>query len=192
MTTVTRFNDGRRVEESDVFAMGGQVRQRRFSFEERTRAGEVTRRFTVDFETGRAQSWRRSATGEIAQSEKVLRGTRDAFAGLGVMLAIKNLHAALDSGAPATLGVVAFVPSPLVVDVTVARVEQTDLAIGGRVLPASRYRIRPDIPGVVKVFMKAPDQTMWFTRASPPAFLRADINLVEPSDPVVRFEALGG
>jgi hypothetical protein len=66
--------------------------------------------------------------------------------------------------------------------------------MGARTLAAERFVIHPQIPlaFIAKLFVKAPDQYLWFYRPAPPAFLRADIPLAEPSDPILRIELIGG
>jgi hypothetical protein len=66
--------------------------------------------------------------------------------------------------------------------------------MGGRTLPAERFVIHPEIPlaFIAKLFVKAPDQYLWFYKHSPIAFLRADVPLAEPSDPIIRIEVIGG
>ena len=46
--------------------------------------------------------------------------------------------------------------------------------MGGRRLPAARYVIHPDVPWFARLFVKAPDQYLWYYRPDPPAFLRAE------------------
>jgi hypothetical protein len=187
-----RFRDGRRVQEKAVLAQTPELAQLRWEWEER-RGDEVLRSFSVDLETGRALASKRKDNGEVEHWEENLedaRKTGRAFAGLGFMYAIKNLTDELDRGEQVQLTAVAFTPKPRTVTVTVRRDLVGELTMAGRKLPAERFQIHPDVPSVAKIFVKAPDLYLWFYRPSPPAFLRADIPLAEPSDPVVRIEVL--
>ena len=186
----TDYQDGRHVEETTTLTTAHQLVQQRWSFEER-RGKDVLRRFTVDFISGRATSWKKDPDGKIEQSDKVLKDARGAFAGIGIAYAVKNLTRRLEAGETVPLSVVGFTPGPRVASVTVSRSETADLAIAGRKLAASRDRIHPEVPGLVKVFVKAPDQYLWFSRPSPPALLRAEINEIEPTDPVIHIEPIG-
>jgi hypothetical protein len=80
------------------------------------------------------------------------------------------------------------------VKVSIRRDQEGSLTMGGRTLAAERFVIHPEIPlaFIAKLFVKAPDQYLWFYKPSPPAFLRADIPLAEPSDPTIRIELIGG
>ena len=48
------------------------------------------------------------------------------------------------------------------------------------------------VVGVLQPTLTAPDQFLWFYRPAPPMFLRADIPLAEPSDPMIRIELIPG
>ena len=102
------------------------------------------------------------------------------------MYAIKNLIERLDKGEKIELTAVVFTAKPRTVTVTVSRDQLGELTMAGRKLPAERYVIHPEVPWIARLFVKAPDQYLWFYRPSPPAFLRADIPLGETGDPQVR------
>jgi hypothetical protein len=110
------------------------------------------------------------------------------------MYAVKNLAGDLEKGGEVELTAVAFTPKPRTVKVSIRRDQEEPLTMGGRTLAAERFVIHPEIPlaFIAKLFVKAPDQYLWFYKPSPPAFLRADIPLAEPSDPIIRIELLGG
>jgi hypothetical protein len=186
------FNDGRVVEEKTVFAQRPELSQLRWSWEERQGA-DVQRSYSVDFTTGHAVAHKRGEEAREAHLDDARKPGR-AFAGVGFMYAVKNLTEDLDKGAKVELTAVAFTPGPRTVTVTVQRDLERNLTMGGRTLPAERFVIHPEIPFafIAKLFVKAPDQYLWFYRPSPPAFLRADIPLAEPSDPFIRIELIGG
>ncbi len=108
------------------------------------------------------------------------------------MYAVKNLTGRLDQGEKIQLTAVVFTAKPRTVTVSISRDRVGELTMGGRRLPAERYVIHPEVPWIAKLFVKAPDQYLWFYRPAPPAFLRADIPLAEPSDPMIRIELLPG
>jgi len=186
------FKDGRTVEEKTVLQQHPELAQLRWSWEER-KGSEVQRSYSVDFTTGHAVAHKR---GEDVREDRLddARKLGQAFAGVGFMYAVKNLAADLEKGGEIELIAVAFTPKPRTVTVSVRRDQEGSLAMGGRTLGADRFVIHPEIPlaFIAKLFVKAPDQYLWFYQPSPPAFLRADIPLAEPSDPIVRIELIGG
>jgi hypothetical protein len=186
------FKDGRVVEEQTVLAQHPELAQLRWSWEER-KGSEVERSYSIDFTTGHAVVHKR---GEDVREDHLdeAKNLGHAFAGVGFMYAVKNLTADLEKGAEVELTAVAFTPKPRTVKVSIRRDQEGSLAMGGRKLPAERFVVHPEIPlaFIAKLFVKAPDQYLWFYKPSPPAFLRADIPLAEPSDPIIRIELIGG
>ena len=108
------------------------------------------------------------------------------------MYAVKNLTERLDRGEKIELTAVVFTAKPRTVTVSISRDLVGELGMGNRRLPAERYVIHPEVPWIARLFVKAPDQYLWYYRPAPPAFLRADIPLAEPGDPIVRIELLPG
>jgi hypothetical protein len=192
VTATYDFEDGRVVEEQTVLQQHPELAQLRWSWEER-KGKEVERSYSIDFTTGHAVVHKR---GEEDRDDHLddARKLGRAFAGVGFMYAVKNLAADLEKGGEIELTAVAFTPKPRTVTVSVRRDLEGSLAMGGRTLPAERFVVHPEIPlaFIAKLFVKAPDQYLWFYRPSPPAFLRADIPLAEPSDPIIRIELIGG
>jgi hypothetical protein len=192
VTGTYQFNDGRVVEEQTVLSQHPELAQLRWSWEER-QGSEVQRSYSIDFTTGHAVVHKR---GEDVREDTLedARKPGHAFAGVGFMYAVKNLTAELDQGREIELTAVAFTPKPRTVTVSIKRDLEGSLAGGGRTLGAERFVIHPEIPlaFVARLFVKAPDQYLWFYRPSPPAFLRADIPLAEPSDPIIHIELVGG
>jgi len=184
------MRDGRRIEEQSVLAQRPELRQLRWSWEER-RGDQVVRAFSVDLETGHAVARKRAEDGVDSWDEH-LDDARGAFCGIGFMYAVKNLTERLDRGERIELTAVAFTPKPRTGTVSISRDQVGELTMSGRVLPAERYLIHPEVSAIAKLFVKAPDQYLWFYRPSPPAFLRADIPLGETGDPQVRIELLPG
>jgi hypothetical protein len=186
------FKDGRVVEEQTVLAQHPELAQLRWSWEER-KGSEVTRSYSIDFTTGHAIAHKR---GEDAREDHLddAKQLGHAFAGVGFMYAVKNLVADLEKGGEVELTAVAFTPKPRTVKVSIRRDQEGPLVMGGRTLSAERFVVHPEIPlaFIAKLFVKAPDQYLWFYKPSPPAFLRADIPLAEPSDPIIRIELIGG
>jgi len=186
------FKDGRVVEEQTVLSQHPELAQLRWSWEER-KGSEVERSYSIDFTTGHAVVHKR---GEDVREDHLddAKNLGHAFAGVGFMYAVKNLTAELDKGGEVELTAVAFTPKPRTVKVSIRRDQESSLTMGGRKLPAERFVVHPEIPlaFIAKLFVKAPDQYLWFYKPSPPAFLRADIPLAEPSDPIIRIELIGG
>jgi hypothetical protein len=192
VTATYEFKDGRSVEEKTVLRQHPDLAQLRWSWEEKS-GSEVQRSYSIDFTTGHAVVHKR---GEEVREDTLddARNLGKAFAGVGFMYAVKNLIAELEKGGEAELTAVAFTPKPRTVKVSIRRDFEGSLAMGGRTLGAERFVVHPEIPlaFIAKLFVKAPDQYLWFYKPSPPAFLRADIPLAEPSDPMIRIELIGG
>jgi len=186
------FEDGRVVEEQTVLQQHPELAQLRWSWEER-KGTEVLRSYSIDFITGHAVVHKRGEDDREDQLDDA-RKPGHAFAGVGFMYAVKNLIPDLEKGGEIELTAVAFTPKPRTVTVSVRRDQEGSLAMGGRTLGAERFVVHPQIPlaFIAKLFVKAPDQYLWFYRPSPPAFLRADIPLAEPSDPIIRIEVIAG
>jgi len=184
------LRDGRRIEEKTILEQRPRLRQLFWSWEEK-RGGEVQRSYAVDLATGHATARKRTSDGVDTWDDR-LDDTKDAFVGVGFMYAVKNLTERLDKGETVKMTAVAFTAKPRTVTVSVSRDQVGELAMGGRTLGASRYKIHPEVPWFARLFVHAPDQFLWYYRPAPPAFLRADIPMAEPSDPIIRIELLPG
>ena len=62
--------------------------------------------------------------------------------------------------------------------------------MAGRSIPADHYTIHPDIPGIVKLFVHAPDSEVWLFGSGPAAFLRFQGAFAEPDDEVIRVDVI--
>jgi hypothetical protein len=187
---VYEFHDGRQIREVTELEQQPRMRQLSWSWEER-RGAEVLRSYAVDLTTGHATVRKRTSDGWDTWDEH-LDDTAGAFVGVGFMYAIKNLTERLDRGEKIQLTAVVFTAKPRTVTVTISRDQVGELTMAGRKLPAERYVIHPEVPWIARLFVKAPDQYLWFYRPAPPMFLRADIPLAEPSDPMIRIELIPG
>jgi hypothetical protein len=184
------FRDGRRVEEQAVLRQQPELEQLRWSFIEQ-RGNEVLRRFEADLVGRSATAQKKEENGELKHWEESLEiEPGKTFAGVGFMYAVKNLGDRLDRGEKVQLRAVAFTPQPRTVTVTVMHEGVETLRFGSRRFQADRIAIHPEIPAIARPFVKAPDQHLWFYRAFPPTLLRAEIALAEPSDPIIRIDAL--
>jgi hypothetical protein len=184
------LRDGRRLQETTVLEQRPQLRQLFWTWKE-TRGDQVLREFSVDLTTGHATARKKSGDGFDTWDDH-LDGTKDAFAGVGFMYAVKNLTERLDRGEKIEVTAVVFTTKPRTVTVSISRDQVGELTMGNRRIPAERYVIHPEVPWIARLFVKAPDQYLWYYRPSPPAFLRADIPVAEPGDPIIRIELLPG
>jgi hypothetical protein len=187
---VYEFRDGRRVEEQAVLRQQPELEQLRWSFIDQ-RGDELLRRFEVDLAARSATAQKKEENGELKHwGESLEIEPGKTFAGVGFMYAVKNLGDRLDRGEKVQLRAVGFTPQPRTVTVTVMHEGAETLRFGSRQFRAARIAIHPEIPAIARLFVKAPDQHLWFYRDPPPTLLRAEIPLAEPSDPIIRIDAL--
>ncbi len=176
-----RFADGLVAEERDELHAGEALTQERFSWVER-RGGLETRRFEVDFTRGEATAVTQDGKGAPRREHARLDLPRDrAFAGYGVALAASQLG--LGAGAKAELTLVAFTPAPRAVRLEVRREGEEALPVAGRPIPCDRYTLHPVLPFPISLVVHPRDAHLWFTRAAPPALVRAEQGLVAKGDP---------
>ena len=181
--------DGRHVQERAELAIGAQLQQLSWSWEE-TRGGLLLRHFDVDFRTGRAFALKTGPkSGQWSEHVEIKPG--ETFAGVGFSFAIKNLHRRLEAGESVGLTAVAFTPSPRTADVTIRKEATETIRVQGRPVLADRIAIHPEIPWIARPFVHAPDQHLWFSHAEPPMLLRVEGNFIEPDDPILRIEPFG-
>jgi hypothetical protein len=182
------FDDGRRVEERDVFRAGAHLAQTRFSWTERS--GErVLRHFEVDFSTGHALTVTHDDGGDLRRDEERLDlSAGPAFAGYGAALAVGQL--ALPEGTEAEVVFVAFTPKPRVVTLGVRRDGEDRIGAAGRLIPCDRITLHPKIPFPLSLFAGAKDGHLWFTRDPPPALVRAEQALMAKDDPTVVVDVI--
>ena len=185
------FSDGRRVEEISQLRQKPKLTQEKWSWRE-SRGDQTLRRFQIDFAGGKATAEKREGDQQKTWSEDVKIEPGQTFAGFGFVLAIKELREKLLGGAHAEIKTIGFTPKPhgLSIDVSHAGVE--DMAMGGRRVRGDRFLLRPKIPRIVKVFVTIPDYSVWLVSPAPAGFLRMEGPLMEPSDPLIRIDLMGG
>lgn len=186
----TSFNwkDGRRTAETQLFQQGSQLIPVHWHWEER-RGDVVLSAFDVDFTTGNATAQTDDGHGhkkEWHDHFKIHPGTT--FAGSGFVYALKNVAPGLTKGNMVELEAVGFTPRPRTAKVRLSLVGTETLTHGGKPVQANRYLIRPDVPGVARLFVKVPDTSVWLLPSNPPALLAAEGPVMLPSDPIVRTE----
>jgi hypothetical protein len=124
-------------------------------------------------------------------SEKVLNGTLDlppdVYNGM-VIMAAKNLA----KGASETVHLVAFTPTPRLVQLELAPAGEQKVLIGELMKTATRYVLKPRLGGWLKLFATLtgrlpPDSHVWMIRDEPPAFVRFEGQL-STMGPVWRIE----
>jgi hypothetical protein len=185
------FRDGRRVEELSELRQKPELTQEKWSWRE-SRGDETLRRFQIDFAAGKAMAEKREGGAQKSWSEEVKIEPGRTFADFGFVLAIKERRAKLLGGAHDEIKTIGFTPKPhaLAVDVSYVGLEQ--MAMGGRIVRGDRFLLRPKIPRIVKVFVKIPDYSVWLANPPPAGFLRMEGPLMEPSDPLIRIDLMGG
>ena len=185
------FRDGRRVEEISELRQKPELRQEKWSWRE-SRGEETLRRFQIDFAAGKATVEKREGDKLKSWSEEVKIEPGRTFAGFGFVLAIKELRAKLLGGAHVEIKTIGFTPKPRGLSVDVSHVGLEEMAMGGRMLRGDRFLLQPKIPRIVKVFVKIPDYSVWLANPPPAGFLRMEGPLMEPSDPIIRIDLMGG
>jgi hypothetical protein len=181
---------GGRIEEKAAFRLHPQLMQKEWSWRE-LKDDTLQREYKVDFSSGKATA-RKRENGEMKEwSDQVEIERGRSFAGFGFALALQNLRDHLTKGEAIELKAVGFNPKPKVVTVKLSWQGADRVPMSGRQLRGDHFVIRPEIPAIVKVFVKLPDTHIWLT--PPPAgFLRLEGPLVEPSDPLIRVDLLSG
>jgi hypothetical protein len=191
VSLVFDLTDGRHIEEHDVFRLGpGELTQERWQWVEK-RATQVLRSYEVDLRSGVAKGFKRENGKDHTSSETLKVDPQRTFAGSGFSLALKNLSGTLKKAGEVELWAVACTPQPHAVKVKVRSLGEEDVKASGTTVRAEHYVIEPEIPWIVRLFVKVPPNHVWFAKAPPPQFLRAEGPLVEPTDPIVRTEAQG-
>ena len=179
-----RYADGRRIEESAVFQQKPELVQERWTWRERT--GErTTRQFSMDFSTGRATGLTRKGDKTRRYNEQLKVEPGRTFAGVGFVLAAKNLLPRLRQGEDVELQAIAITPKPRKAKVKLSREGNESVAVGGKTLTTERVVIHPEI-GLAALVVKAPDTSLYFVGAETPVMVGGLGPLLEPGDPVVR------
>ncbi|HZX96186.1 MAG TPA: hypothetical protein VFE90_16825 [Myxococcales bacterium] len=181
------FPDGRSVVERAAVRLHPQLVQESWDWTER-KGEALIRQYEVDFHTRRAVATRVDQHKRWKEDLDIEPGKT--FAGIAFVAVIKALRDDLAPGQKFDLKAVAFTPKPRIAPVNVIRRGAENIEMAGRSLPADHYTIHPDIPGVVKLFVKAPDQEVWLFGGGPPAFLRFQGPMAEPDDPVIRVDLI--
>jgi hypothetical protein len=185
------FSDGRRVEEICEFKQKTKLTQEKWSWRE-SRGDQTLRRFQIDFPGGKATAEKREGGQQKSWSEDVKIEPGQTFAGFGFVLAIKELREKLLGGAHAEIKTIGFTPKPRGLSVDVSHVGVEEMAMGGRTVRGDRFLLRPKIPRIVKLFITIPDYSIWLVSPPPAGFLRMEGPLMEPSDPLIRIDLMGG
>jgi hypothetical protein len=185
------FSRDRWTEEQSVLLQEPTLVHERWSWLE-MRAGQVYRKFEVDFRSGNATAETREG-GEVHRwSEHLDLVPGRAFAGGAWPLAIRQCRERLLHGETIELQGVGFTPKPKMGTVEITHDGIDRLLMADRSLTGDRFRIHPKILWVVKLFVDVPDSLIWLTDQPPAAFLRWEGPLAEPSDSIVRVDLLPG
>jgi hypothetical protein len=185
-----RFRDGRVAVEDDVFALRPELAQQSFRWVERRGETEL-RRFEVDFRSRKAHVQKLEGTEHKRWDDTLDLEPGKAFAGYGTALAVAQLRDSLAAkDAVAELTFVGFTPEPRTVTLEVSRRQGDRVRVAGRDLRADLYTLHPRIPFPASIFVHAKDAHLWFTHDAPPALLRAEQNLAEKDDPMVRIDVI--
>jgi hypothetical protein len=183
------FSDGRVVEENAVLTQnGGELKQRSWSWR-LARKNTVEQSYSLDFASGEARAFK-IEDGKPREWTKTLTiQPGKTFAGIGFMIAVKNLREGLVNGETYQLEGLGFTPGPRLGKVTVRSVGIDTLKAGGRSLTADHVVIHPEVPKIAKLFVHIGDNHVWFYRSRPPGFLRSEGPMMELG--TYRIEALG-
>jgi hypothetical protein len=182
------YNDGRRIEEFAIFAQKPELAQERWRWRE-LKGGTATRQFDIDFGTGRATGTTVKDGKTRRYNEKLKVEPGRTFAGVGFVVAAKNLMPRLRQGEDVKLQALAATPKPRQVTVTLSREGTRNITLGGRSVSAEHVIIHPEI-GLASLVVKAPNTDLYFTGSEPPAMVGGEGSLLEPGDPVVRTSIL--
>ena len=85
---------------------------------------------------------------------------------------------------------IAFTPRARKATVTVHSAGVETVRMGGRSLRADHIVMHPQVPAVAKLFVNVPDYHLWFYRARPPGFIRAEGQM--QSLGIVRIDSVTG
>ena len=181
---------GGRIEEKGAFQQRPELIQKEWSWRE-LKGETLQREYKVDFDSGRANARKREEGGPRNWSEKIEIVRGRTFAGFGFTLALQNLRSRLVKGEAVELQAVGFTPKPRVVTVKLSYRGVDRMRMSGRVLRGEHFTVQPEIPAIVKLFIKLPDTHIWLT-PPPSGFLRWEGPLAEPGDALVRVDLASG
>lgn len=179
------------IEEQSVLQQEPALVQEHWSWVD-VRAGAVHRRFDIDFLAGTATAEKEEKDGKKQWSEHVDVEPGHAFAGAAWALALKAVRERLISGEKIELGTVGFTPKPQSATVELSYEGLDQVPMAGRTLAGEHFRIRAQVPALLKAFIDVPDSHIWLTSPPPAAFLRWEGPLAEPDDALVRVDLLPG
>ena len=182
--------NGDKIEEKTLLSTtGGELAQREWSWQ-RTSGGQVVERYVMDFDAqeGRSLVVREGKQEQHRGKLEVVEGRT--FAGIGFVFAVRNLYPRLVRGERLELEGIAFTPRPRKATVRISSAGVETVRSGGRSLRAEHIVVHPQLPKVAELFVYAPDSHLWFFRARPPEFIRAEMQM--QSLGVVRIDSVGG
>jgi hypothetical protein len=185
VTITYRFPDGKVWEEKSVFRQQPEMLQEKWSWRE-SKEGKTEREFNLDFVDGTAMT---HLNGKDVSVKIDIEPGRT-FAGFGFTIALSNLYDRLLKGETIELKAIGFTPKPRVVAVNVFQAGLDRIEMGGRVFRGNHFMIRPDLPFMAKLFIRAPDNHIWLTNPKPATFLRWEGPIVMPSDPIIRVDLI--
>jgi hypothetical protein len=181
------FPDGTVAVERAAVRLHPRLVQQSWDWQER-KGDELIREYEVDFAARKAVATRVDQHKRWKEDLDIEPGKT--FAGIAFVTVIKALREKLEPGQQLDLKAVAFTPKPRIAPVNVIRRGPETVRMASRSIDADHYTIHPDIPGIVKLFVTAPDQEVWLFGGGPAAFLRFQGPLVEPKDPVIRVDVI--
>jgi hypothetical protein len=188
---VYTYAPNHRIEENAVLRQEPELIQEEWSWQE-IREGAVIRNYTVDFANGQATVRKSEKTDSKPQAKDLKIEPGRTFAGFGFTLALVALRERLIAGETVELRAVGFTPQPRLVTVEISYVGLDEMKMAGRLVSGAHFLIHPKIPGIVRVFLKAPDNHLWLIHPGPAGFLRSEGPLIEPKDQIVRVDLLPG
>jgi len=182
--------NGDRIEETALMSTArSQLAQREWTWQ-RASGGQVVERYAMSFDTGEARAvvLKNGRREEHRAKLRVVDG--ETFCGIGFVFAVRNLEDRLARGEKVELEGIAFLPRPRQAKVLVSAVGVEQLRSGGRSMRADHIVVHPQVPRVARLFVNVPDSHLWFYRANPPAFLRAQMQVLSLG--MVRIDAVSG
>jgi hypothetical protein len=186
-----KFPDGQFFQENALFREQPELIQEQWSWKE-SKNGQMRREFAADFLAKTASAHIRDETETKDVSDKIEIEPGRTFAGFGFTIALANLRPRLIKGEQIELKAIGFAPKPLlkpmVVTVKISHGGLDQMKMCGRFLRGDRFIIHPEIPVVVKLFVRVPDTKIWLTNPPPAGFLRWQGPVVLPTDPIISVD----
>jgi hypothetical protein len=185
---VFRFKDGSIFDERVVFTQERVFTMRSYHLVQRGPVFAEDTEISLERASGK---YRVNTKARKEGREKVLNGTLnlppDVYNGM-VITAAKNLA----KGASETVHLVAFTPTPRLIQLELAAAGEQKVLIGELAKTATHYVLRPRLGSWLKLFATLagrlpPDSHVWIVRDEPPAFVRFEGQLYTMG-PVWRIE----